>query len=213
MTSPSAMRPGRLGDPTLTLATDPRLDPRIVEVLGEYGMEDFGEISSTLSNPSFAAILESIAEVETGMDPLYAAIFKKLPPVSGVTRRTEIIKGVDGNEIRLYIHEPEERKGLLPGILHTHGGAMAFFTACDPQYVRWRDELAASGLCVIGIEFRNAAGKLGNHPFPAGLGDCASGAQWAYQNREALGISNLVISGESGGGNLCIATALKANRG
>ena len=33
MTSRSARRPGRLGDPTLTLATDPRLDPRIVKVL------------------------------------------------------------------------------------------------------------------------------------------------------------------------------------
>ena len=71
------------------------------------------------------------------------------------------------------------------------------------QYVRWRDELAASGLCVVGVEFRNAAGKLGNHPFPAGLNDCASGAQWAYQNKDALGISNVVISGESGGGTTC----------
>ena len=31
-------------------------------------------------------------------------------------------------------------------------------------------------------------------------------------NREDLGVSTVVISGESGGGNLSIATALKANR-
>jgi len=82
--------------------------------------------------------------------------------------------------------------------------------AADPGYVRWRDELAATGLVVVGVEFRNGAGELGNHPFPAGLNDCASGAQWVIENRDELGVSKVVISGESGGGNLAIATALKA---
>jgi acetyl esterase/lipase len=67
-------------------------------------------------------------------------------------------------------------------------------------------------MVVVGVEFRNAGGKLGPHPFPAGLNDCASAAQWAIANRDALGVSNIVISGESGGGNLSIATALKAKQ-
>jgi len=62
------------------------------------------------------------------------------------------------------------------------------------------------------VEFRNGAGKLGDHPFPAGLNDCATGTRWAYEHRAALGISHLVVSGESGGGNLCLAVALKAKR-
>jgi acetyl esterase/lipase len=82
--------------------------------------------------------------------------------------------------------------------------------ASTDGYVRWRDELAATGLIVIGVEFRNAAGKLGPFPFPAGLNDCYSGLQWAHENRDALGISKIVISGESGGGNLSLATTLKA---
>ena len=39
--------------------------------------------------------------------------------------------------------------------------------------------LAATGLVVVGIEFRNSAGKLGPHPYPAGLNDCASAIRWA----------------------------------
>ena len=46
--------------------------------------------------------------------------------------------------------------------------------------------------------------------FPAGLHDAFSGLRWTHENREALGISKVVISGESGGGNLSLATTLKA---
>jgi acetyl esterase/lipase len=100
----------------------------------------------------------------------------------------------------------------MPGIVHTHGGGMVLGAAADPNYVRWRDELAAVGLVVIGVEFRNGSGKLGDHPFPAGLNDCSSALDWVAANREALGIGAIVVSGESGGGNLALATTLKAKR-
>jgi acetyl esterase len=90
---------------------------------------------------------------------------------------------------------------------------MAYCQASDANYVRLRDELAATGLVVISPDFRNSAGALGPHPFPAGLNDCASCAQWVVAHKGALGISDtIVLSGESGGGNLALATALKANR-
>ena len=43
---------------------------------------------------------------------------------------------------------------------------MVILTAKDPGYVRWRNDLAQSGLVVVGVEFRNGCGVLGNHPFP-----------------------------------------------
>ncbi len=75
----------------------------------------------------------------------------------------------------------------------------------DPGYATWRDTRAATGLVVVGVEFRSAGGTLGPHPFPAGLNDCASAAQWVIANRESLGVSSVIMSGESGGGNLSIA--------
>ena len=45
-----------------------------------------------------------------------------------------------------------------------------------------------------------------------GLNDCMSGLQHCFDNKEALGISTIVVSGESGGGNLCAALAIKAKR-
>ena len=68
------------------------------------------------------------------------------------------------------------------------------------------------GFVVVGVEFRNAAGCLGPHPFPAGLNDCYAGLEWTYENKDALGANRIVVSGESGGGNLALATAMKAQR-
>ena len=89
----------------------------------------------------------------------------------------------------------------------------------DGHFNRQRPRLRAlaqrSGskrLVVVGVEFCNGSGVLGNHPFPAGLNDCDVALQWTDQNRERLGISAIVLSGESGGGNLALATTLAAKR-
>ena len=75
-----------------------------------------------------------------------------------------------------------------------------------------REYLAATGLVVVGVEFRNSGGKLGPHPYPAGLNDCAAAVRWVAANRAELGISHLIVSGESGGGNLTLTIAHKAKR-
>lgn len=149
---------------------------------------------------------------EAGFDLLFASVVDLQPPVEGVVRTIEVIKGVDGNDITLYLHRPEQADGPLPGVLHLHGGGMTILSAAGSSYQRWRDHLAASGLVVCGVEFRNASGKLGPHPFPAGLDDCASALRWFADQKERLGVTTIVVSGESGGGNLTLATALKAKR-
>ena len=132
------------------------------------------------------------------------------PPAVEVENSTEVIQGVDGNDITLYISRPKGAEGPLPCVYHTHGGGMAILHAVDECYVYWRDRLAAEGLVCVGVEFRNCAGADGHNQFPAGLNDCASGLYWTQDNAEALGIGNIVISGESGGGNLAVATTMKA---
>merc|ERR1712166_534305 len=76
-----------------------------------------------------------------------------------------------------------------------------------------RDMYAEAGFVVVGVEFRNCGGRNGPHPFPAGLNDCYSGLEWTYANKDALNTNGkIIIAGESGGGNLCIATTLKAKK-
>lgn len=76
--------------------------------------------------------------------------------------------------------------------------------------------VARQGVAVCLVEFRNsvtpteAAPTIA--PFPAGLNDCFTGLEWLDANRAELGIGAVCVAGESGGGNLAIATALKAKR-
>lgn len=203
--------PGRLGNPGSTFLTDPRADQRIVAMLEAAG--DLGDDIEPISvDSSYQECLDYCNAFEASAAQMHPLMESAMPRYDNVTSSTEIIKGVDGNDIKLYIHKPKDQDGPRPCIVHTHGGGMVLMTAADPAFVRWRNEIANAGLVVVGVEFRNGGGSLGDHPFPAGLNDCASGLKWTHEHRESLNISSIVLSGESGGGNLSIATTLKAKQ-
>ena len=203
--------PGRLGDPSTTLETDRRAHPKIIEAVAAVG--GFGEgVPQPGPDASYEECLEYCTAFEEASSVANPELLANLPVFDSVTTYSQVIQGNDGNEITLYIHKPKQSEGDIPCIVHTHGGGMVLMGAADPNFVRLRDSLAATGLMVIGVEFRNGGGRLGNHPFPAGLNDCASAVQWVYANKAQLGVSSIIISGESGGGNLAIATTLKAKQ-
>lgn len=204
--------PGRLGDPESSLASDPRSDPRMIAALAPFGLDQLTKRPPVSPTDPLEAQLAFCLAAEAGFEGLFAVLTKDLPEIRNVVRTTETIVGVDGNAITLHIHTPSGATGAVPGILHIHGGGMTILQAKNAIYTRWRDELAATGLVVVGVEFRNAAGAQGPHPFPAGLNDCTSALKWVGENRARLGISKIVLQGESGGGNLVLATAIKAKR-
>ena len=208
----STQLPGRLGDPDMSLGTDPRADVRLIEGMTPYGMHLNTPVSDIVPTSPLADRLASTAATELALQGFFRAVFAGLPEITGVERSVETIEGVDGNAITLYIHRPATTTHDVPAILHLHGGGMALLAAVDDQFVRWRDELAMRGVLMIGVEFRNSGGALGPHPFPAGLDDCTSALLWLHANRADLGVSAIVVSGESGGGNLTLATALRAKR-
>ena len=211
-TAESRNLPGRLGDPSMSLATDPRSDPRMSSALENLGIAGLPDPVPLAADATLDDILSLAAHSEPDFENTFEDHFAALEPVTGVQTRIEVVRGLDGNDITLHIHEPTEADGPRPGILHIHGGGMVILSTTGSGYRRWRDELAARGLVAVGVEFRNAAGKLGPHPFPAALNDCTSALQWMHDNRSELGLSKLIVSGESGGGNLSLATALKARR-
>jgi len=211
MTDINVNLPGRLGNPNTSLETDNRADPRIIKALAAVGgladgVEPLGLDASYEDCLAYCMASEETAAIA------HPVLRAAMPVLDSVISSTETIEGVDGNEIKLHVHTPKSSDGQAPCIVHTHGGGMVLMTAEDPTFVRWRDSLADMGLVVIGVEFRNGGGQLGNHPFPAGLNDCASALQWTHANKEHLGISSIVISGESGGGNLSLAATLKAKQ-
>ena len=207
--------PGRLGTPDMQLRDDPRADPRMIAAMTPFGMDGTPPPSPVGADSPYEQLLEFCAMAEAGFDTVFATMLAEVPKVAGVVRSTEVIRGIDGNDITLFIHRPaamNDASTALPAILHLHGGGMSILEAAASSYTLWRDELAATGLIVVGVEFRNSAGKQGSYPFPAGLNDCSSALQWVSDNKARLNIARVVVSGESGGGNLSLATTLKAKR-
>mmetsp|Transcript_14256 Transcript_14256/g.23599 ORF Transcript_14256/g.23599 Transcript_14256/m.23599 type:complete len:241 (-) Transcript_14256:1127-1849(-) len=85
---------------------------------------------------------------------------------------------------------------------------MSVLSTTDPIYRATRLRLAELGFTVIGVEFRNAAGRLGPHHFPAGLNDCFSALEYVLAQREELNVDKIMLLGESGGANLSLALAM-----
>jgi acetyl esterase/lipase len=129
-----------------------------------------------------------------------------------VTTR-EFTSEPDGNTVKLQIIRPDS-DDALPCVYYIHGGGMAALSCFDGMYRSWGRIIAANGVQVVMVDFRNcvvpsSAPEVA--PFPAGLNDCMSGLRWVVAHADELGIdrARLVVAGESGGGNLTLATGLK----
>jgi acetyl esterase/lipase len=91
---------------------------------------------------------------------------------------------------------------------------MASLSCYYGNYRAWGRIIAAQGVAVAMVEFRNAVSPSALPevaPYPAGLNDCVSGLHWVIENAEQLGIdpAHIIVAGESGGGNLTLATGLR----
>jgi len=184
----------------------------MVKALAPFGLDGrLPPLGVTVDSP-LDERLEFSRVSEEGMGAIFAVLAQEAPAVQGAATTTTTIAGGDGNDVTLYISRPDGVSSALPGVVHLHGGGMAIGSAADVGYLLLREYLAATGVVVVGVEFRNSGGKLGPYPFPAGLNDCAAATRWVAANRDELGISHLIVSGESGGGNLTLTVAHKAKR-
>ena len=138
-------------------------------------------------------------------------------PTAGLTvRSTQCTSKPDGNSINLQIIRPDTPEALAC-VYYIHGGGMAAMSCFDGMYRGWGKHIAANGVAVVMVDFRNcvvASSAPEVAPYPAGLNDCVSGLRWVVSHASDLGIdlARIVVAGESGGGNLTLASGLKLGR-
>ena len=102
----------------------------------------------------------------------------------------------DGVVVRVY--RPDGARGTL---VWFHGGGWCL-GSMDEHDVFCRRFAAAAGCTVVNVDYRLAP----EHPFPAGLDDCTAATRWAARTLEGP----LGVGGDSAGGNLAAAVALRA---
>lgn len=94
---------------------------------------------------------------------------------------------------------------------------MQVISCLDGMYNPCGRLIAGKGVAVAMVEFRNSIRPSSTPevaPYPAGLNDCVSGLRWISANATHLNIdpARIVVAGESGGGNLALATDMKLKR-
>jgi acetyl esterase/lipase len=119
----------------------------------------------------------------------------------------------DNNPINVLFMKPKDVNNPAC-VVYFHGGGMQSMSAFDGMYRAWGRIIANQGVAVAMIDFRNCLTPSSSpevKPFPAGLNDCVSGVKWVHRQAKSLGIDadRMILAGESGGGNLTLATGLK----
>lgn len=199
------------------ISADPRIDPRIKAV---FQLPDPAPVGNIASREALLAEANSPAALaaEQGMTAFLEACDNEAnAPSAGLRISTEtIVSSPDGNTIKVQVIRPDTAEEL-PCVYYIHGGGMQTMSCFNGMYRAWGRIIAARGVAVVMPDFRNAlrpssASEVA--PFPAGLNDCVSGLHWTHKNAKALNIDprRIVVAGESGGGNLAIATVMKLKR-
>jgi len=142
---------------------------------------------------------------------------EEIAPSAGLDINThQITSTPDGNQINLAVIRPETEQ-TLACVYYIHGGGMAAMSCFDGMYRSWGRLIAGNGVAVVMVDFRNCVTPSSAPevaPYPAGLDDCVSGLRWVVAHADDLGIdaARIVIAGESGGGNLTLASGLRLKR-
>jgi len=120
---------------------------------------------------------------------------------------------VNGTEIPIRIYTPPEtqikKKEELPALVFFHGGGWVIGTL--DAYDGVCQDLAGTASCkVISVDYRMAP----EFPYPVPFEDSYLATEWISEHASELGIDRLQIAvgGDSAGGNLATAVALKARQ-
>jgi len=199
------------------VAAETRIDPRLRAL--------FGSMPSIAPKdvPSRAAMLaEAQSETARATQAMLAGFFdmcdrEDIAPSAGIeVREYDFVSAPDGNTARIRFIRPQGVR-TPPCVYYIHGGGMQSMSCYHGNYRAWGRMIAANGVAVAMVDFRNAITPSSVPevaPYPAGLDDCISGLRWVAANAADLGIDRgrLVVAGESGGGNLTLATGLRLKR-
>ena len=153
-------------------------------------------------DPELAPILELLPDMTAGMDDIAAArqmLALMIPsgPVPG--EEALAIEDVVHEGVPLRVYRPASPHPGA-GVLYLHGGGFCLGSV-DSEHGGAVQIALALDVVVVSVDYRLAP----EHPYPAGLDDCYAGLLYLSTLADRI-----AVHGQSAGGGLAAATALKA---
>lgn len=128
-------------------------------------------------------------------------------PPSKVERRGTQIFSQDATPVRLTIYRPKGLDWTAPCLVYFHGGG---FCLGDAGYIhRYAARYAEGARCVVVfVHYRTSD----TAPFPIPFEDCYAALRWVWDNAPRLRMdrARIAVGGDSAGGALAAACALRA---
>jgi len=157
---------------------------------GEVTMHEVWSVISREEMAILAGMLrhmvEQTATMRNEQNPLPQGTGIESVDADGIPAEWQIVPGASEEKVVMYLHGG----GWILGSAHTHRSLTAALGK-------------ATGMKVLSVNYRLAP----EHPFPAGLEDCTKTYRWLLS--QGYKPSNIVIAGDSAGGNLTLTTILK----
>jgi acetyl esterase len=147
----------------------------------------------TIALPEARAIAEKVR-----------APWAKGGPVMAETR--DHILETEQGSVRVRVHKPTGVVSPAPSLIYLHGGGYTLFSI-DSHDRLMREYAALGGFVVIGVDYPLSP----EVKYPVALDLVVALMLWLKANAEQLGVDadRLALGGDSAGGNLSVATALR----
>ena len=166
-------------------------DPELAAVVELIPMGDFSDVVAAREQ-----LIGMLAPFNDGVD------------TTGVTVTDDTVDTDDGPvAVRVYAPHAPPPAGGRPALLDIHGGGFAV-GSIEMEHAFATHLARDVGAVVVTPEYRLAP----EHPYPAGLDDCAATLAWMHERADALGVdrTRVAVGGQSAGGGLAAALALRA---
>jgi acetyl esterase len=199
------------------IQNDRRIDPRIKALLAAVPAVPVSSATTREQLLAEANTPEALQGTEDFRQLMAVCDTEEAAPSAGLAVSTESFRPIQGGHtVNLQVIRPEGDE-VLACVYYIHGGGMTNLSCFDGMYRGWGKLVAANGVAVVMVDFRNAISPSSVPevaPYPAGLDDCIAGLDWTVGHADELGIdpTRLVVAGESGGGNLTLASGMRLLR-
>jgi acetyl esterase len=176
-------------------AKDPRIESHVKTFLKAMNNGDGPPMEDMEADEARKVLEDTQSSVETD--------------ISGIDVEEKTID-TDGLNIKLFIVRPAGAQGVLPVFMFFHGGGWVLGDFKTHQRMV-RDLVVYSGLTCVFVEYtRSPEAK-----YPVALNECYAATKWVAYNGMEISVDStrMAVVGNSAGGNLATAVALKAKDG